>query len=402
MEILRDIELPDYSPSVPPDYSSTPLPGEQCIQRTPKQITHYRENCAFTYKEHGMSLTLRGCREEEGIPTFGLCSTVYGEFAPADREKIMSVVVKLETQIRVKARSGILLHTIFSKERLLWRRNDATSDECPSLLPVSISFPSAYRDKDDGRQHRLPPSMSIRHPCRAAIVHSLNVVVRKVARPIFSRTKEVCLSAYLRYSPRVRPPRPSPPSFSSLKICPEEWQEEIWGMSKAPSSGDKEPLIAQCHIFVPSVGVFSSSEAVPFHISFCSSATFLGSIATHVTQSDICLQKPIHVFLLRRTTVSIGNWKDVQDEVLGIGRVFPNPITAIEPILDNTTTLSWDGEIHCERPIKYSSFTTSVVEVKDFLVVSLLVPPGPLKSIPPQLYQAFPIRLVTHPWIDRS
>ncbi|KAF8555745.1 hypothetical protein OG21DRAFT_1483670 [Imleria badia] len=187
-----------------------------------------------------------------------------------------------------------------------------------------------------------------------------------------------------------------------MKICPEEWQEEIWGMTKAPSSEGKEPLIAQCHLFVPSVGVFSSSETVPFHISFYSSAAFLGSIAQHVTQREICLEKPIHVFLLRRTTVLIGDLKNIQDEVLGIGRVFPSPITAVEPILDNVATQSWDGEIHCERPIEYSSFTTSVVEVKDFFVVSLLASPGPLKSIPPQLYQAFPIRLVTHPWVDRS
>ncbi|KAI9573656.1 hypothetical protein HD554DRAFT_2057754 [Boletus coccyginus] len=401
METFTGTDLPDYSPSIPPEYSSTPLPGEQCIQKTPKQTVHYRENCAFTYEEHGMSLTLRGCREEDGIPTFGLCSTVYGEFAPADRKKILSVVVKLEAQVRVKARSGILLHTLFSKERLLWRRGDSASDECPGLLPVSISFPSAYWDKDHGRPHRLPPSMSIRHPCRVAVVHSLSVVVRKVSCPIFPRTKEVRLSAYLRYSPRDRPPRQSPLSFSFLKTCPEEWQEEIWGMTKGSPGEGKEPLIAQCHFFVPSVGVFSSSDAVPFHISFCSSATFLVSIARHVTQSDISLEKPIHVFLLRRTTVSIGDWKNIQDEVLGIGRIFPNSITNVEPILDNTATLSWDGEIHCERPIEYSSFSTSVVEVKDFLVVSLLAPPGPLKSIPPQLYQAFPIRLVTHPWIDR-
>lgn len=97
MEISTDIELPEYSPSIPPDYSSTPLPGEQCIQRTPRQTADYRENCAFTYEEHGMSLTLRGCREEDGIPTFGLCSTVYGEFAPADRKKIVSVAVKVRT-----------------------------------------------------------------------------------------------------------------------------------------------------------------------------------------------------------------------------------------------------------------------------------------------------------------
>ncbi|KAG8214540.1 hypothetical protein J3R82DRAFT_9601 [Butyriboletus roseoflavus] len=401
MEIFTDIELPDYTPSIPPDYSSTPLPGEQCIQRAPRETTHFRENYAFTYEDHGMSLTLRGCRQEDGIPTFGLCSTVYGEFAPADRKKVVSVTVKLEAQVRVKTRSGLLLHTLFSKERLLWRRSDSTSDMCPSLLPVSLSFPSAYRDKDHGRSRRLPPSMSVKKPCRVAIVHSLNVVVRKISCPIFSQTRDVRLSAHLRYSPRVRPPRPSPPCFSSIKICPEEWQEEIWGMTKAPSSEGEEPLMAQCHLFVPSVRVFSSSEIVPFHISFCASASFLRSIAGHVSRSDICLEKPIRVFLLRQTTVLIGHQKDIQEDVLGTGRVFPNPMTAIEPISDNTVTQSWDGEIHCERPIEYSSFTTSVVEVKDFLVLSLLTP-GPLQSIPPQLYQAFPIRLVTHPWIDRS
>lgn len=121
-------------------------------------------------------------------------------------------------------------------------------------------------------------------------------------------------------------------------------------------------------LFVPSVRIFSSSETVPFHISLCSSASFLNSIAGHVTESDICLERPIHVFLLRRTTVLIGRWTNVQEEVLGIARVFPNPITAIEPLSGDTATLSWDGEIDCERPIGYPGFTTSVVEVRVSLV----------------------------------
>ena len=70
--------------------------------------------------------------------------------------------------------------------------------------------------------------------------------------------------------------------------------------------------------------------------------------------------------------MSVGDRKNVQDEVLGIGRAFPNPMTTVEPILDNTAAMSWDGEIHCERPIKYSSFTTSVVEIKVSLVYVFL------------------------------
>jgi len=46
-----------------------------------------------------MALTLRGCREEAGLPTFGLCSTVIGEFEPTDREKIISVVAKVRANI---------------------------------------------------------------------------------------------------------------------------------------------------------------------------------------------------------------------------------------------------------------------------------------------------------------
>lgn len=46
-----------------------------------------------------MALTLRGCREEAGVPAFGLCSTVHGEFEPTDREKIISVVVKVRANI---------------------------------------------------------------------------------------------------------------------------------------------------------------------------------------------------------------------------------------------------------------------------------------------------------------
>lgn len=53
-----------------------------------------------------MSLTLRGCREEGGIPTFGLCSTVYGEFAPENREKIVSVAVK----VRIKSSLVAIFH----------------------------------------------------------------------------------------------------------------------------------------------------------------------------------------------------------------------------------------------------------------------------------------------------
>ncbi|KIJ17624.1 hypothetical protein PAXINDRAFT_167630 [Paxillus involutus ATCC 200175] len=399
------MELPDYSPSTPaPDYSSTPLAGEKCIQRTPSQTPYRHGNCAFIYQEHNMSLTVRGCREEDGIPTFGLCSTVHGEFEPNDRDRIVSVVIKLEGQVLLRGRSRTQSYLLFSNERTLWQRDGSAESTCPSLLPLSISFPSTYRDEND-RALRLPPSMSIRKPCRVAIAYSLNIVVRRTRCAIFARkTRDVCMSAYLCYRPRVRPPRPSPTCFSGLKHCPEEWQEETWGIGGKPSGEESQALAAQCRFFLPSVRVFSTSEPIPFHLSFCSSIEFLRTMAQDISpQFDVPLENPIHVFLLRQTIVHGNDSKTVHEEVLGTGTISPSPTTAIEAISpENNLAMSWDGQVQCERPIGHISFSAMALEVKDFLVLSLIVPPGPTGSMPPQFYHTIPIRLVTHPWIDRS
>ena len=125
---------------------------------------------------------------------------------------------------------------------------------------------------------------------------------------------------------------------------------------------------------MPSVRVFSSSQTVPFHISLSSSASFLSSVAKHVKRRDTCLENPIHVFLLRRTTVTFKHWEDVEDEVLGVGSIFANPVTIIEPISEDSATQSWDGEIHCDRPIAYSGFSTSVVNVRVSLCLHISAP----------------------------
>ncbi|KIJ62553.1 hypothetical protein HYDPIDRAFT_30161 [Hydnomerulius pinastri MD-312] len=408
MEVPTSMDLPGYSPSAPvPDYSSKPLPGEKCIQKTPRHPSYDHGDCSFTYQEHSMSLTLRGCREEDGVPAFGLCSTVHGEFEPINRDKIVSVVVKLEGRILLKGRSQTMAHVLFSKEHLLWKRSGSAESACPSLLPLTISFPATYRDAQNDRSLRLPPSVIIGRPRRAAVAYSLNIIVQKTKSALFSRkTREVRMSAHLCYRPRVRPPRPAPICFSGLKFCPDEWQEEIWAMSKGTSGGDRQALTAQCHFFLPSVRVFATGEAIPFHLSFFSSISFLRNVMSHISpQTDdvIAIEHPIHVFLLRQTTVHTKGSKTIHEEVIGTGAISPNPTTVVDAVYpDNPLTMSWDGELRCETPVEHTGFTTAALEVKDYMVLSLIVPPGPLKSIPPNLHHTIPIRLVTHPWIDRS
>jgi hypothetical protein len=96
MESLSIQLLPEYTPSTPaPDYSSKPLPGEKCIQKSPRAVPSHSDNATFTYREKGMTLTLKDCRDEQGRPTFGLGSTIRGEVALEHRQRIISVAAKV-------------------------------------------------------------------------------------------------------------------------------------------------------------------------------------------------------------------------------------------------------------------------------------------------------------------
>ncbi|KAG6334064.1 hypothetical protein ID866_5027 [Astraeus odoratus] len=406
---MEPAHLPEYVPSPPaPDYSSKPLPGEQSIQRTPVE-TPYQGSPAFTYKEHGMSLTLRGCREEDGVPTFGLCSTVHGEFEPIDRRRIISVVVKLEGHIFIKDGSRMSSTLLVSKQRTLWEIDEAET-LCPGVLPLSISFPANYWDNQSERNIRLPPSLSISRPRRTAVVYSLSIIVRKKRGLLFCMrsSRDVTIAAHLKYSPRIRPPRPAPTYSPTLKQCPDEWQEDIWSIDTGSLESDGSHMfIAQCHFFFPSLRVFSASESIPFHLSFCGSVSYLQSTVQSLTPDRNVGQPsrdtPVHVFLVRQTTVRTKASKAVCEEVLGTGSLVPSEATLLDADLpEDAVSMSWDGELRCESPVTFSGFSTYALEVKDFVVLSLISPLHSTKPLDSNLHHAIPIRIVTHPWIDRS
>ncbi|KAL4064165.1 hypothetical protein V8B97DRAFT_2011082 [Scleroderma yunnanense] len=406
---MDPIHLPEYEPSTPaPDYSSRPLPGERCIERTPKQTISHQGQLSFTYQEHGMSLTLRGCREEGSVPTFGLCSTVHGEFEPIDREKIVSITVKLEGRVVIKNRSRISSSLLFSRYRTLWE-SDSAETVCPGILPLSMAFPAHYLDSHTGRDTRLPPSLSISRPRRAAVIYSLTVTVRKKRGLFFCMRspREVSIIADLRYSPRVRPPRPSPMYFSALKQSPDEWLENVWSIEGCPlQAEDSRTLMVQCHLFLPSVRVFSVSECIPFHLSLCGSTTSLQSMLKSLAPDRVVEEEayndPIHVFVVRQTIVHTDQGKAIHEEILGNAELTTSELTVLDaPLPEDAMFRSWNGQLRCEKSITCSGFTTSVLEVKDFVVLSLVRQLGSTKSLKANLRHDIPIRIVTHPYVDR-
>lgn len=355
-----------------------------------------------------MALTLRGCREEAGVPAFGLCSTVRGEFEPTDREKIISVVVKLEGRIVIKNRSWISSTLLLSKQCTLWESDDGDT-VCPGVLPLSIEFPAHYLDIHSGRDIRLPPSLLISRPRRAAVVYSLSLTVRKKRGLLFCMRspREVSIVADLRYSPRVRPPRPPPLYFSALKQCPDEWQEDVWSIDGSSQQLEaNQHSMAQCHFFLPSVRVFSVSESIPFHLSLRGSPSLLQSMVQsfapdRATDQEGC-ENPIHVYMIRQTIVRKDQGKAVHEEILGTGELMASDMTVLdEPLLEDTACRSWNGQLQCEKSILCSGFNTPVLEVKDLIVLSLVGPLASTKSLNASLRHDIPIRIVTHPYLAR-
>lgn len=404
MAIIMDATLlPNYSPSIPaPDYSSMPLPGEHCIQRTPRQILYEHGNVSFSYQENGMSLLLRGCREEEGAPVFGHCSTVRGEFEPTDREKIVSVVAKLEGHIFIKEGTRVSSTLLLSEQHTLWEMDDAEA-LCPSLLPLLIHFPADYWDKENERHIRLPPSYSITRPRHAGVIYTLSILLRKKRGSLFclKTARDLLMNVRLRYKPRVRPPRPAPIYFSSLKQCPDEWQEEIWSINSDVLHSNGSLFMGECYFFLPSVRVFLMSDTIPFHLSFCGSISCLRS--PEEDDGGEFFDGPIHVFLVRQTTVRGKHSKAVQEEILGKGSLIVGD-GAIQDKMpsQDAVCMSWDGELRCDMTLSCSPFSTPVLEVKDYIVLSLVNPLRPMKMMEADVHYAIPIRLVTHPWVDRS
>ncbi|OAX44347.1 hypothetical protein K503DRAFT_765162 [Rhizopogon vinicolor AM-OR11-026] len=412
MESLPIQLLPEYTPSNPaPDYSSKPLPGEKCIQKSPRAVPSYPNNATFTYRERGITLTLKDCRDENARPTFGLGSTIRGEVALEHRQRVISVAVKLEGRVCLRDQPTIKVVTLVSKEETLWQ-SATLHDEvetCPGIIPLSMSFPTSYRERGQDRSFRLPPSFELSSPHRVVIVYTLQIIVTRSRNvPVIGKkfSREVRMNAQLRYCPRVRPSRPVPDCFSELKRSPEDWTEITWITKPSVEKVNNDAFLARCHFFFPSVRVFTASEKVPFHLRLDTSPAFLSSLAKlFLPQQDpSAIEAPVHVYLLRQTTVNVQGTSFCHEDVLGCGQMMLQPSTTSKVVLSESeepVSWSWNGDLRCEVPVVNTGFSTGQITTTDYIVLSLLLPPGPL-GFDSTLRRAIPIRLATERWIDRS
>lgn len=407
METFSAQLLPEYTPSKPaPDYSSKLLPGEKCIQRSP-WTTQRGDNASFTFRERGMTLKLMDCREEDRHPSYGLGSTIRGEVALDNRRRVVAIAARLEGRVYLSGQPTQVVN-IISKERTLWESSTLNGQTCPSIMPLSMSFPTSYRERGQERPFRLPPSFELSQPRRVAIVYTLQIIVTKSRSvPMIGKklSREIYMNIHIRYRPRVRPSRPVPDSFSEVKQSPEDWMENVWITKPSVDTGN-EAFLARCHFFFPSVRVFTASEKIPFHLRLETSPFFLHSLAKlflpHQNPSEI--EEVLNVFILRKTTVNIQGTSFSHDQVLGRGEMMLQSSSTSKVVISESeepVIWNWNGDLRCEVPVLNTGFTTSQVSTSDYIVLSLLLPPGELRP-DHSLQRVIPIRLATEPWIDRS
>jgi hypothetical protein len=91
---------------------------------------------------------------------------------------ISLISIQLEGRICLRDQPTIKAVTFVSKEETLWEIN-SENETCPGIIPLSMPFPTSYRERVQGRTFRLPPSFELSSQQRVVIVYTLQIIVTK-------------------------------------------------------------------------------------------------------------------------------------------------------------------------------------------------------------------------------
>ncbi|KAJ3915314.1 hypothetical protein F5877DRAFT_81960 [Lentinula edodes] len=399
---------PNYFPTPsPPRYSYLLPEGEETVEFTPRGnaptnvLVNITKTCSF------LTIILKDQNPAEECPTYGRGSTIHGEIGLRSSASVLSVSIKLKGRLRVSiSDSGSATIPVVSESAVLWSRDSAHKDLCPSVLPFSIAFPTTFKHGD--RVRSIPPSFSEAYYQLPAISaqcsYILKVTIHNSSKMTFWKPSR-SYSLWLNYRPRTRPQRPVfhlDRFLATLKQIPEDWLElESTMRIRRTDSPDLKPI--SCRFFFPSVGAFGLSDTIPFHIQISSSLASLRLLLSPEIPNSGTERPSVRVFISRQTMVEVNTRKCWRTATLVEGRV-----RAIAPPIYTTavegadTYVDWEGEVRVEKDmVQYGGFNIGTVIVKDYIVFAI-TPPNP-RSCPLLAHQhSVPIKLVTDVWTDGS
>ncbi|KAK0446738.1 hypothetical protein EV421DRAFT_1733992 [Armillaria borealis] len=337
-------------------------------------------------KSHG-NLTVLLTQQEDGIssPVYGRMGSIVGAVLLSSSEDIIEVKIQLEGRLYfLSSECGSRAVGTVSETYTLWNCSRAQIESCPSSLSFSFSLPPAFKDGETS--YPLPPTFQAAFTAGSELVvtsvYTLIASTTAVRRPVMlGFDKMSTMRIPITYYPRTRPERPPLyiPLLSSIKSCPEEWNQALV-IVKAKQNYNALPI--QCNIFIPSVRAFSFSDVIPFHIQLSGP---LFSLLMLFPQRSTEYKPSISVTMHRQIVVEIQGRRSWKDQEIGVGTMRPIPPPPSYRDRDEEKSIDWGGEIQC-RPT-----------VKDYILFSL-EPPSNSPFLPARGH--VPILLTTNSWVD--
>ncbi|KAJ6507277.1 hypothetical protein C8R47DRAFT_1066158 [Mycena vitilis] len=385
-------DLPPYRPSAPsPVYSAAASSTERILQHTPLP-GRSQPTGTFVRNAHNMTVIIDGQKENSPLPSFGRAALLSGILLLEAFETVAAVNSKFEGVVEFLSLShGFSRLKVVDEARSLYAK-DGSHTRCPPSIPFAWRFPSTF--ENNGNHHPIPPSCDIPFPggsflrCTYSLTFSVSVALHRSVPFLAKERRLEDLTGARKFNDQNELASQSNWNIDNGTMCPEEWFQ--LPVELATGAGSRPPAV-YCDLFVPSIGVFGTSETVPFHLQFSGSRHSLQNIFANQEQNSI-----IRVYLLRQITVDpIG---EKINTILGEGSLRPLPPLFGLPASTSHDALNWEGEVRLPD-ITTVTFDIGTLSVMYLLAVELS-PAG--KASSKRAHYGFPIKVTTDTWVGSA
>lgn len=360
--------------------------------------------------------------DDAALPVYGAHGDICGEIAPLRRETVVSIDMKLEGSMSTMTTAGGRIVPILRQTHSLYKRSPRSarhsSSGPPEICPSAVSFdfwmPLRFRHNELGRDLPLPPTLrvslkedkktksdllyaNVEYSLVVSIEHHVSVLGLKVAK-----STETCRIPFS-YLPRTRPSSPAidRPLRRSLKSHPNEWSQ----ISSRIQALDSATGALDLDLFTPSIRVYPIGASILFHLHAYGPLAAIRELHRLITAWHEGLAPvPMRVTLMRQWATTPSSAKrTVHNVEISEARSRPLPPSIDqEETRGGTATIDWDGEIPLERGLAVTgSFDAGHLLAEDYVSVSFQPAPSLASKLSPHAFY-YPIRLVSHPWIQSA
>ncbi|KAF7352555.1 hypothetical protein MVEN_01220800 [Mycena venus] len=420
---MSTASLPTYAVPLQPAFSRTPSysaePGlyEQRLALNARALPQATGNFIKSSKSGKAKLRLSAQENNIDLPIYGTGGVVEGTVELTKTDNISTVEITVEGRLELKeiAEGGHSDTTLCLDTVLLWIK-DGNNPVCPSILPFSLSLPTNF--EYNGRNYPLPPSHSIKLKglpgFYATIDYSVSAVINKPHSvpnlvPLVKSKKlginigSTTVSTPFIYYPRTRPAVAIPAPLRRFEggfIESPEWRVYKSVLRANAKAGAQDIYVK---FYIPASRIFCASQAIPFHVTFESTAYSLAAFLPYgPTTGNSGKLRATRIQLMRQSTVDVRGTTihGTKTDIWRVDCIGEGGCSGTQCVLqgDGATWMSFSGEIPIE-PVKVTGFRIAGLSVSDCLLLTV-TPPDVTKAAFVGIREVIPVRLTTDPWTE--